>query len=438
MKRLLLVLPLLVLLLPGTAHADSASQVAQALQGSPVYQAQGLDLVDVAGLQSALQGGDPPVYVAVLTAAAASTPDQAHARAIEIGKALGQSDAVVLVITASRKLGAAEGNGAASRGVQSGADLSAVLSSAKGKPFDKANVTELATNFAQSVQQEAAASSSGGSSSNGTFGGSSSSSGGGHGGAIFLGALVVLGGGGAALAVRSSRRRKERLNEGLRADVEQLYDRLGSDVSTLDPGTDPVAKQAMADAAERYNACGAVLATADSPAEFGSARRTAVEGLTAARTVRTALGLDPGPEIPLPPGAGPQLTGDQAIQVGDQQYDGSPIYQPGRPHYFGGGSLRGQMVPGGWYSAPFWEPFLLGSLLSGGFGGGGLFGGGYGGGGFERGYEEGREDAHDDGRNSGGGSLGGGGDWGGGGGSLGGGGDWGGGGGGDSGGGGDW
>ena len=449
MKRLLLLVPLLVLLVPGTARADSASQVAQALQSSPVYQAKGLDLVDVPALQSQLQGADPPVYVAVLTAAAAASADQAHSRAIEIGQALAQSDAVVLVITASRHLGAAEGNGAATRGVQSGADLQAVLSAARAGAFTKANVTTLATNFAQRVQQEASAGSSGsgGSTSDGTFGGSSnsgSSGSGSHGGALLLGALVLLGGGGTALALRSSRRRKARANEGLRADVEQLYNRLGSDVSTIDPGTDPVAKQAMADAAERYNACGAVLATADSPAEFGSARRTAVEGLTAARTARTTLGLDPGPEIPLPPGVGPQLTGDQAIQVGDQQYDGSASYQPGRPHYFGGGNLRGQMVPGGWYSTPFWEPFLLGSLLSGGLGGGGLFGGGYGGGGYERGYEEGQDDAQDDRRDSGGGgAFGGGGDWGGGGGG-GGGGDWGGGGdsggggGGDSGGGGSW
>ena len=196
MKRLLALSPLLLLALTGTAHADSATQVAQALQNSPVYQQQGLDLVDVAGLQSTLSGQDPPVYVAVLAAAAASSADQAHARATEIGKDLGQSDAVVLVITANKHLGAAEGPGAASRGVQSGADLQAVLAEAKGKPFDKADVTALATSFAQRVHDEAGAA--GGSSSSGssdTFGGArTTNSGGGHGGAYFLGALVLLGG----------------------------------------------------------------------------------------------------------------------------------------------------------------------------------------------------------------------------------------------------
>ncbi|MBC7677719.1 MAG: hypothetical protein H7233_01835, partial [Pseudorhodobacter sp.] len=137
MKRLLLVVPLLVLLLPGTARADNASQVAQALQSSPVYQAKGLDLVDVPGLQSALQGGDPPVYVAVLPAAAAATSDEAHSRAVAIGTALGNRDAVVLAITPNQHLGAAEGAGAAPRGVQSGADLQAVLAASRSGAFSK-------------------------------------------------------------------------------------------------------------------------------------------------------------------------------------------------------------------------------------------------------------------------------------------------------------
>ena len=189
----------------------------------------------------------------------------------------------------------------------------------------------------------------------------------------------------------------------------------------------------MADASERYNTCGATLATADSPAEFAAARRTAVEGLTAARVARKELGLDPGPEIPMPAGGGPQLTQEQQLQFGDQTINGGPEYGPGRPHYYGGGTVNGQQVGGGWYSAPFWQPFLLGSILTGGLGGGGLFGGGHDSGGFERGYEEGRESAEHDAGGGGGGDWGGGGGFGGGGG----GGDWGGGGDG-GGGGGDW
>jgi hypothetical protein len=429
MKRLLILLALVVLAVPGTARAESASQVAAALRSSPVYESPGLDLVDVATVTSVLNGTSPRVYVGVLPAAAATSDQQARQRAIEIGKALGNTNAVVLVITANQHFGVGEGNGAASMGVNAIAALTQERAAIKGRPFDKATLTEFVTAFAQRVAQQASApgSNSGGGAVPAQRAPSTSNT-----GAYLLGGLVVIGGGATALAVRSSRNRKKRLNEGLRADVEQLYNRLGNDVATLDAGDNAVARQAMADASERYNAAGATLATADSPPEFAAARRTAIEGLTAAQSARKALGLDPGPEVPSLQGGGPHLSGDQQVQFGDQAYDGSPTYRPGRGHYFEGGNVKGQMVPGGWYSAPLWTPFLLGSLLSGGFGGGGLFGGGYGGGGYERGYEEGREDAAD----NGGGGGDGGGDWGGGGG--GGGGDWGGGGGDGGGGGGDW
>ena len=104
-----------------------------------------------------------------------------------------------------------------------------------------------------------------------------------------------------------SRRQAARELQGYRADVESLYDRLGADVATLRPGDDAVARQALADAAERYNATGALLSQADTPGEFEAARRTVAEGLAAARVARTRLGLDPGPDVPPPPGSGPQL-----------------------------------------------------------------------------------------------------------------------------------
>ena len=171
--------------------------------------------------------------------------------------------------------------------------------------------------------------------------------------------------------------------------------------ATLHAGDDPVARQALADAAERYSATGALLSQADTPGEFEAARRTAVEGLAAARLARTRLGLDPGPDIPPPPGTGPQLRAAERVRVGDDEYEGSPTYAPGRQHYWGGGMVGGSMVPGGWYGVPFWQTMLLGSALSGGFGG---FGGGYGG--YERGYEEGVEDAREDLGGGGGGRLG--------------------------------
>jgi hypothetical protein len=121
--------------------------------------------------------------------------------------------------------------------------------------------------------------------------------------------------------------------------------------------------------------------------------------------VRQRLGLDPGPDVPMPEGQGPQLTEPARVQVGEDAYDGSPRYEPGRPHYYEGGYYGGQAIPGGWYATPFWQTLLLGSMMSGGgygrshghgYGGrsggfgGGVFGGGLGGGGMGGGLGGGR------------------------------------------------
>lgn len=274
---------------------------------------------------------------------------------------------------------------------------------------------------------------------------SSSSSGSGTGTALVVGA-VVLGGGG-YLFTRSRRRRRQQAGNvaAARAEVTSLYQRLANDVSTLDPGDDPVAKQAMADASERYTATGAALASATTTGDLAAARRTAIEGIQAARVVRKQKGLDPGPDPqPAPAPDAPQVQGQQLVQVGGQNYQGYGAYTPGAPNYFGGGMYNGGWVPGGWYATPFWQQLLITEAVFGGFGGwgygggfGGLaYGGGWGGGGYGAGYDQGYEAGEDRGSGWSGGDGGGGGgfgDWAGGGG---GGGDWGGGGGGDFGGGG--
>jgi hypothetical protein len=148
------------------------------------------------------------------------------------------------------------------------------------------------------------------------------------------------------------------------ADVVSLRDRLGHDVRTLDPGSDPVSRQVLADAAERLSTCSTLHDHARSDAQLRTAWLAAVEGLTAARLVRTRAGLDPGPEIPLPP-TGPQLQAPTRIDVGGRSHVGGPGYEPGRPHWFPGGSYDGRYVPGGWYDAPFWPS----GLVLGGLGG---------------------------------------------------------------------
>jgi hypothetical protein len=407
--------PLLILLLlvgtAGAARADDVSDAAMALRTSPVFQAAGLDLVDAAVLRSELSGRDPRVLVAVLPASAAASDSDARARAIDIGRLVNDSGSVVLVITADEHFGVGEGHTAVLRGVDARAALRDERAGSTG--FTRDTLTAFVASFAERIANQAA--------SDRTARDAPAPTSTGNGRTVLL-FLLVAGAVVVGLVALSSRRRAQRLNEGLRAEVVQLYERLGSEVATLEPAGNKVALQALADASERFTACGAALAQADAPAEFAAARRTAVEGLTAARAAREALGLDPGPAVPVVPGDGPQLAGPEQIALGGQTFDGSPQYEPGRQHYFGGGTVGGRQVPGGWYSAPFWEPFLLGAILTGGLGGLGGHGG------FERGYDEGFEAGRDDT----GDQAGGGGDWGGG--DSGG--DWGGGG--DGGGGGDW
>jgi hypothetical protein len=422
--RLLALFPLLAVLLlggvvsPGAALAATPDEVGRALKQDPVYvdpNAEHAGDVDRAKVENQIRSSAHRIFVAVLPAGDA----QAYGGAKELTKSIllatGQLNSVVIALVGDQLVAVAGpstpfGSGQAQRAVDG----------VSGSTTDKLVAA------VRNVQQLKVPS--GSSSGTSGSGGTATSSGGGYGGALILAVLALIAVvGGVALYGRTRATRRREM-EGLRADVESLYNRLGSDVSTLSAGDDPVTRQALSDAAERYNATGALLSHADTPGEFAAARRTAVEGLMAARTARQQLGLDPGPEIAPPPGSGPQLTQEQRVRVGDQEFEGSPNYTPGRGHYYGGGFHNGQPVPGGWYAFPFWETMLMTSVLTGGFG---AFGGGFGGGGYERGYEEGVEDAgaaHSDG---GGGGDWGGGDWGGGGDFGGGGGDFGGGGGGD-------
>lgn len=200
------------------------------------------------------------------------------------------------------------------------------------------------------------------------------------------------------------------------ADVASLRDRLGHDVRTLEPGDDPVARQALADAAERLSTCTTLLDHARSDAQLRTAWLAAVEGLTAARLVRSRRGLDPGPAIPMPP-SGPQLQAPTRIDVGGRGHVGGPSYEPGRPHWFPGGAYGGHYVPGGWYDAPFWPSGLvlggLGGFVLGGLAAGAMFGdglyddgfgdGGWGDGGFDGGWGGGSTDGGFGGYGGGGG-----------------------------------
>lgn len=388
----------------GARTVTSVEAIVDGLRADQVYLAPDADVpLDEQAVRDLLQQAEVQIYVAAVAAATAQQAGGDAALVQELGSTIGDSSAVVLLITDEPSVYADNGRDAGARGVNAGAALRQV--NTRGE-FDEQNVTGLVRDFVERIDAQA----SGGDGGSGSSGDGSSSG-------LLWGLLGVGAAGGGFLYVRSRRRNKREL-EDARADVESLYGRLGSDVQLLSPGDDDVARQALADAAERYNATGALMAKADTPGEFAAARRTAVEGLTAARVVRERLGLDPGPEVPMPATSAPQLTEPARVVVGDEEYEGSPRYEPGRPHYYEGGYYNGRPVPGGWYATPFWQTLMLSSVLSGGFGGGhhrGGYGGGFTGG-FGGGFG-GRRGGFGGGRRGGGGfgGFGGGGGWGGGG-----------------------
>src|SRR5215207_6726329 len=407
------------------AHADAVDDAVDALRSGSVYVAPGVTEpgIDQAAVASAI--GTRPIKVAVLPADDYGSTSQTFDAAERIGRALAPDSPLTVGVVAGRSFNAASSalcSGAASTAAEASVNATRAVLQRDN------DVTTTLRDFAARLDDAPSATSAAcrQSSADGANDISAQSEGGSAlPWVIGIGAIGALGVAGAGAYAMSRRRSTLKELEGRRAEVLSYYDRLGADVQNLHPGDDAVARQALADASERYTATGSQLSQADTHQEFDVARRTVLEGLQAARTARTALGLDPGPELPpIAPPHGEQLSAPSEVSVGGKSYRGYPEYTPGAPHYYGGGGG----VPGGWYSFPFWQTVLLGSVLSGGFGGGGWDSG------YDRGYEAGRDDAQDSdgGFGGGGGDWGGnsgwsgGGDWGGGGGFGGRGGDWGG------------
>ena len=376
------------------AYSDPA-QTAQQLRSTHVVVADDAETrgqVDVGRLQQNL-GSAAHLYVAVLPARAlAGTPEQTAAA---VGAALGDDSAVV-VVAVGPQIGAAQGPRAplppgdarrVAASHNSGTDVQAAL---------EATITQIRRDGSTTSPGQAA---------------NTSPASSGTGSGVLIVVLVALLAGTALLLVRRRRTTNQGAEQaaGARADVESMYSRLGSDVATLNTGTDKVAQQAMVDASERYNATGSMLADPHAGAAvLAQARRTVIEGIMAARVARQRLGLDPGPDpMPTPPPTAPQVNGHQDVNVDGVSYTGYSQYQPGAGNYFGGGTYQGRTIPGGWYQQPFWQTAAISAIAFGGLG--------YAlGGGFSGDYDGGRDNA--DRGDSGSGDTGGasGGDWGGG------------------------
>ncbi|MFI7575201.1 hypothetical protein [Micromonospora sp. NPDC049497] len=211
-------------------------------------------------------------------------------------------------------------------------------------------------------------------------------------GILAIGAVVAI----AVVSAQTRARRGDELGDA-RAEAQRWYERLGGQLMNLH-GEQPAVRQALADAGERYNAAGSQLEQARTPQQFALARETALEGLAYIRAARTALGIDPGPELPplaAARGAG-QLTRERQVDVQGQTFKAGP--QPGgdTPYYYPGGRFQGRPVPAGWYSTPWWKTALgagagvVGGLLI----ADALFSPGWGdpGYGYGEGYQEGFQD----------------------------------------------
>jgi len=215
---------------------------------------------------------------------------------------------------------------------------------------------------------------------------------------LILAIIIVV-----ALVFVVSRRRGEgnqqvRLDDA-RAEAQRWYERLGGQLTTLH-GDDAAARQALADASERYNAAGGQLDQAKTVRQFELARESALEGLTYVRAARVAMGLDPGPDLPplaSAQGAG-RLTTEREVTVQGHGYKAGPQPGPDTPYYYPGGRVQGRPVPSGWYSQPVWKTALgagagaLGGLLI--FDA--LFSPGFGDHGFDQGFGDGYQDGFQD------------------------------------------
>src|SRR5215475_10980234 len=215
------------------------------------------------------------------------------------------------------------------------------------------------------------------------------------------------------LAVYSTNKASGRRNAAsladAKADARRLIERLGGQVLNL-TGTDDASKQAMADASERYTAASSQIDQATTARQAALAKESAIEGLYYVRAARTAMGMDPGPELESLSGqqSAGAVTEDRRINFEGREIEASPTPSQRTPNYYPGGRVAGRPVPAGWYSEPWWKPALvagawgLGSVLLFDALFSGMHGVDYGAQGFESGYGDGFSDGFAAGQDGGG------------------------------------
>jgi hypothetical protein len=248
-----------------------------------------------------------------------------------------------------------------------------------------------------------------------------------NGALLVLVVLILVGLGVLVYAtMKASDRRSAASLDDAKADARRVIERLGGQVINL-TGTDDASKQALADASERYTAAGSQIEQATTAKQALLAKESALEGLYYVRAARTAMGMDPGPELETLTGqrSAGTVTEDRRVNFEGREIEASPSPSQRTPNYYPGGRVAGRPVPAGWYSEPWWKP----ALIAGAWGVGSvllfdaMFSGMHGSGyeqGFAQGYDQGLDQGYGDqgyggdAGGDGGGWDGGGSDWGGG------------------------
>ncbi len=108
-------------------------------------------------------------------------------------------------------------------------------------------------------------------------------------------------------------------------------------------------KQAMADASERYTAASSQIDQATTAKQALLAKESAIEGLYYVRAARTAMGMDPGPELESSAGqrtAG-TVTEDRRVEFEGRQIEASPTPSERTPQLLPRRTRRGTPRPRG-------------------------------------------------------------------------------------------
>jgi len=218
--------------------------------------------------------------------------------------------------------------------------------------------------------------------------------------------LVIAVVGAIALAMWSSSRasgtRSAASLADAKADARRVIERLGGQVLNL-TGSDAASQQALADASERFTAASSQIDQATTAKQAMLAKESAIEGLYYVRAARTAMGMDPGPELETIAGqkSAGTVTEDRRVQFEGREIEASPMPSQRTPNYYPGGRVAGRPVPAGWYSEPWWKPALragawgIGSVLLFDAMFSGMSGVGYSAAGFENGYGSGFDQGFD-------------------------------------------